>query len=186
MASPVAGDLGLQEQAEGKTPARRSVALLSGGCFWGMEEILRTVPGVLETEVGYAGGDTLSPDYEQVRTGTTGHAEAVKVVFDPGTLSYESLLRDWFFRMHDPTTEGRQGNDIGSQYRSSIFYYDEAQKAVALRVKGEVDKRGKWGAPLVTQISPAGSFTPAEAYHQDYLQKNPGGYTCHYLREDVY
>lgn len=158
-------------------------AVLAGGCFWGMEEILRKVPGVLETEVGYAGGATERPTYEQVRTGRTGHAESIRVVFDPSVLSYEELLETWFFKMHDPTTVDRQGNDRGSQYRSAIFTTSDAQRETAERVKAKVDASGFWKKPIVTEIAPAGPFTSAESYHQDYLQKNPGGYTCHFMRD---
>lgn len=157
--------------------------VLAGGCFWGMEDLLRAIPGVIETEVGYIGGSTPSPVYEQVHTGTTGHAEAVRVVFDPKQLAFADLLESWFFRLHDPTTPNRQGNDVGSQYRSAIFTTTEAQRKVAEEVKARVDKSGKWKRPIVTEIVPAGTFTPAEGYHQDYLQKHPGGYTCHYLRD---
>jgi peptide methionine sulfoxide reductase msrA/msrB len=164
-------------------PHSREVAILAGGCFWGMEELLRQIPGVLETEVGYSGGVTRDPDYDSVHGGTTGHAEAVRVVFDPARLSYADLLEKWFFRMHDPTTKNRQGNDVGTQYRSAIFYTSEAQRRVAEEVKARMNESGKWGAPLTTEIAASGSFTRAEGYHQDYLQKNPGGYTCHYLRD---
>ncbi|HTJ80467.1 MAG TPA: peptide-methionine (S)-S-oxide reductase MsrA, partial [Polyangiaceae bacterium] len=158
-------------------------AILAGGCFWGMEEILRQVPGVLETEVGYEGGSTPSPTYEQVKRGNTGHAEALRVVFDPKKLSYEDLLEKWFFKMHDPTTKDRQGNDVGTQYRSAIFVTSPEQRKIAEAVKKRVDASGKWGAPVVTQITEAGPFTPAEDYHQDYLQKHPHGYTCHFMRD---
>ncbi len=163
-------------------PGSKAVATLSGGCFWGVQELIRKLPGVLESTVGYTGGTTENPDYEQVHTGTTGHAEAVQIVFDPKVLSYENLLR-YFFRLHDPTTLDRQGNDRGTQYRSAIFYHNEEQRRIAERVKAEVDRSGKWPAKVVTQIVPAGPFYPAEDYHQDYLQKHPGGYTCHYLRD---
>jgi peptide methionine sulfoxide reductase msrA/msrB len=161
----------------------KNVAILAGGCFWGMEEILRGVPGVLDTKVGYAGGTSERPTYEEVKTGRTGHAEAVRVVFDPARLSYEELLEKWFFRMHDPTTVDRQGNDRGTQYRSAIFVTSAEQRKIAEAVKRRVADSGKWRAPIVTEIVQAGAFTPAEDYHQDYLQKNPGGYTCHYLRD---
>ena len=165
-----------------KVAADRETAILAGGCFWGMEDIIRKIPGVIETEVGYTGGTLDAPAYEHVKTGRTGHAESIKVVFDPKKLSYEALLA-WFFRMHDPTTLNRQGNDVGSQYRSAIFYTSEAQKKTAERVKAETDKAGKWKKPIVTQIVPAAQFYPAEGYHQDYLVKNPGGYTCHFVRD---
>jgi peptide methionine sulfoxide reductase msrA/msrB len=163
--------------------AQREIALLAGGCFWGMEEILRQVPGVLEVDVGYAGGTTAHPTYEDLKTGRTGHAESVRVVFDPTKISYAEILETWFFRMHDPTTPNRQGNDVGSQYRSAIFYSTEEQKKVAEEVKAKIDKSGNWKKPVVTEIVPAGPFTPAEDYHQDYLQKHPGGYTCHWVRD---
>ena len=158
------------------------VATLAGGCFWGMEDILRKIPGVVDTDVGYAGGSTDDPDYAAVHTGRTGYAESVRIVFDPRTLSYEELL-GYFFRMHDPTTMNRQGNDMGSQYRSAIFYHSEHQREIAERVKAEVDRSGHWKNPIVTEIVPAGPFYMAEEYHQDYLVKHPGGYTCHYLRD---
>ncbi len=158
-------------------------ALLAGGCFWGMEDILRKIPGVIQTDVGYTGGATRKPTYNDVSSGDTGHAESVRVVFDPKVLSYETLLERWFFRMHDPTTPNRQGNDVGTQYRSAIFVLSDEQRKVAEAVKARVNASGKWPRPVVTQIVAAGEFTPAEDYHQDYLVKNPGGYTCHYLRE---
>jgi peptide methionine sulfoxide reductase msrA/msrB len=167
--------------ADGKT-APREVATFAGGCFWGMEDILRKIPGVLETRVGYTGGTLAHPTYADVTTGETGHAESVEVVFDPTKISYEDLLH-YFFRMHDPTTSNRQGNDVGTQYRSAIFYHDEAQRQAAERVKAEVERSGKWKRPIVTAIVPASTFWVAEDYHQKYLQQHPGGYTCHYLRD---
>lgn len=166
--------------------AGSEVALLAGGCFWGMEDILREVPGVLETDVGYTGGKLESPTYDDVKRGTTGHAESVRVVFDPKKISYAELLEQWFFRMHDPTTEDRQGNDVGTQYRSAIFYTTEEQKRVAHRIKERVETSGQWNDPVVTEIVEAGEFTVAEGHHQDYLEKNPGGYTCHYMRDPVH
>jgi len=163
--------------------ATLETAILAGGCFWGMEEILRSIPGVLETEVGYTGGPTPNPTYEDVHTGRTGHAESVRIVFDPSKLSYADLLEHWFFRMHDPTTKNRQGNDVGSQYRSAIFVTSENQRKIATSIKEKVDASGKWHAPITTQIVDAGTFTPAEDYHQKYLEKHPGGYTCHFLRD---
>jgi peptide methionine sulfoxide reductase msrA/msrB len=163
--------------------ATLETAILAGGCFWGMEEILRAVPGVLETEVGYTGGSTPNPKYEDVKTGRTGHAEAIRVVFDPKLLSYAELLERWFFRMHDPTTPDRQGNDRGSQYRSAIFVTSEEQRATAERVLRAVEASNRWPRTLVTEIVKAGPFTRAEGYHQRYLEQNPGGYTCHYLRD---
>jgi len=156
-------------------------AILAGGCFWGMQEILRQIPGVIKTTVGYTGGTVPNPTYELVCSHTTGHAEAVQIVFDPAKLSYEQLL-GFFFRMHDPTTRDQQENDIGAQYRSAIFYTSDEQRQTAERVKAQVDHSGKWPRPVVTEITRATIFYPAEEYHQDYLQKHPGGYNCHYLR----
>jgi len=164
-----------------QAPAHET-AILAGGCFWGMEEIIRKIPGVIKTTVGYAGGTTADPTYEEVCTGRTGHAEAIQVVFDPARLSYEALL-DYFFRMHDPTTLNRQHNDVGTQYRSAIFYASEGQKKAAERVKTQWDKSGKFNRPITTEIAPATKFYPAEEYHQKYLVKHPGGYTCHVLRD---
>lgn len=158
-------------------------AVLAGGCFWGMEDLLRQIPGVLETEVGYTGGRTRDPRYEHVKTGETGHAESVRVVFDPKRISYADLLEKWFFHMHDPTTPNRQGNDVGTQYRSAIFVTSPEQRRVAEEVKTRVGRSGKWKRPVVTEIVEAGPFTSAEDYHQKYLVKNPGGYTCHFMRE---
>jgi peptide methionine sulfoxide reductase msrA/msrB len=163
-------------------PVRREEAVLAGGCFWGMEDLIREIPGVIETEVGYTGGTTSNATYEQVKSGRTGHAESVRVVFDPARLSYEDLL-GWFFRMHDPTTANQQGNDVGTQYRSAIFYNSEAQRQTADAVKARVDASGKWTRPIVTAIVPASDWWPAESYHQNYLEVNPGGYTCHFLRD---
>jgi len=160
-------------------------AVLAGGCFWGMEEILREIDGVLATEVGYTGGGVANPGYSDVKTGNSGHAETVRLLFDPSKLSYADLLEKWFFRMHDPTTKNRQGNDVGSQYRSSIFTTSATQRSVAKAVIKRVDAGGKWGAPIGTVVVDAGAFTRAEDYHQKYLVKNPGGYTCHYLRESI-
>jgi len=161
---------------------KTETAILAGGCFWGMQEILRQIPGVIKTTVGYTGGTVPNPTYEMVCSHTTGHAESVEIVFDPSKLSYEQLL-GFFFRMHDPTTRDWQENDVGSQYRSAIFYTNDDQKQIAQRVKMEVDKSGKWKRPIVTEITKASTFYPAEDYHQDYLQKNPNGYNCHYLRD---
>jgi len=168
--------------AAAKGSSNRAEAILAGGCFWGMQEILRGIPGVIETEAGYSGGTTTDPTYEEVHSGSTGHAEAVRIVFDPQRLPYEELL-GYFFRMHDPTTPNRQGNDVGTSYRSAIFYEDEAQRQTAEAVKARVDASGKWKRPIVTEIVPASKFWSAEGYHQDYLQKHPDGYTCHYLRD---
>jgi len=164
-----------------KAPTHET-AILAGGCFWGMEEIIRKIPGVIKTTVGYSGGTTADPTYEDVCTGTTGHAESIEVQFDSSRLSYETLL-DYFFRMHDPTTLNRQHNDVGTQYRSAIFYTSEAQKKTAESVKASWDKSGKFNRPITTEITVAGKFYSAEEYHQNYLVKHPGGYTCHVLRD---
>jgi methionine-S-sulfoxide reductase len=156
-------------------------ALFAGGCFWGMQEIIRKLPGVKKTQVGYTGGQTSSPSYKEVSSGKTGHAESVQLIFDPNVISYEQLL-DFYFRMHDPTTLNQQGNDKGTQYRSAIFYYGQKQANSARSVRAKIDARGKWKKPVVTDIAPALAFWRAETEHQDYLQKNPNGYTCHYLR----
>jgi peptide methionine sulfoxide reductase msrA/msrB len=165
-----------------ETGPRKETALLAGGCFWGMQEILRKIPGVLETTVGYTGGTVASPGYEQVCSGRTGHAEAIRVVFDPSKLPYGELL-DLFFRMHDPTTLNRQHNDVGTQYRSAIFTTSEAQKRVAEEVKKRMGSSGRFQKPIVTEITTATEFYPAEAEHQEYLVRNPGGYNCHILRD---
>jgi len=161
---------------------RRETALLAGGCFWGVEELIRKLPGVVDTEVGYTGGTTDDATYEDVHTGRTGHAEAVKIVFDPERISYEDILL-FFFRMHDPTTKNRQGNDVGTQYRSAIFTLSDQQRETAEKVRKLVDESGRWKRPVTTEIVAAGKFWPAEDYHQDYLEKHPGGYTCHYVRD---
>ncbi|KYG63016.1 peptide-methionine (S)-S-oxide reductase [Bdellovibrio bacteriovorus] len=162
--------------------ATTEISYLAGGCFWGMEDLIRKLPGVVETEVGYMGGDTKNATYNIVKTGTTNHAETVKVVFDPKKLKYEDLLL-FFFKIHDPTTLNRQGNDIGTQYRSAIFYTSETQREDAERIKVRVEKSAAWGQSLATQIVKAGEFWKAEEYHQDYLEKNPAGYTCHFERK---
>jgi len=169
--------------ASGSCETTLETAVLAGGCFWGMEELLRDIPGVIETEVGYAGAKASAVTYEQVSTGTTGAAESVRIVFDPSQLSYADLLERWFFRMHDPTTRDRQGNDVGSQYRSAIFAATDEQRHTAAEVIAKLDASHKWPAKVVTSIEPAGNFTPAEAYHQDYLKEHPDGYTCHFLRD---
>jgi methionine-S-sulfoxide reductase len=162
--------------------SRQEVATLAGGCFWGVEELIRKMPGVIDTTVGYTGGTLANPKYEDVKTGRTGHAETVEIVFDPDRITYDEILR-FFFRFHDPTTKNRQGNDIGTQYRSAIFYHDDAQRETAQRVIKDVDDSGKWPRPLVTEVVPAAKFWPAEDYHQDYLQRLPWGYNCHYVRD---
>ncbi len=161
---------------------KTEVVILGGGCFWGVQDLIRKLPGVVRSEVGYSGGKIPNPRYVDVKTGTTGHAEVVKIEFDPSKVTLEKIL-EYFFRLHDPTTLNRQGNDVGTQYRSVIFYANEAQKLTAEAVKKRVQESGKWRNPIVTEIAPQGTFTSAEDYHQDYLVKNPGGYTCHYLRD---
>ena len=158
------------------------IATLAGGCFWCLEAVYDQLKGVTDVVSGYAGGHVPNPDYRTVCTGTTGHAEVVQITFDPDVISFKDLL-NVFFTIHDPTTLNRQGADVGTQYRSAIFYHDEAQRRIAEQVKAEIDKSGKWRGKVVTQIVPAGAFHLAEGYHQDYLQKHPDGYTCHYLRE---
>jgi peptide-methionine (S)-S-oxide reductase len=156
---------------------RTQTAYLAGGCFWGMEELVRMIPGVLETEVGYTGGDVQNATYER----HNGHAEALKVVFDPDQLTYRHLLFE-FFRMHNPTTKNRQGNDIGTSYRSAIFYLDETQRHTAEEVIESVEASGEWQVKVVTEVVPFKEFYRAEEYHQKYLVNNRGGYTCHYRR----
>jgi peptide methionine sulfoxide reductase msrA/msrB len=160
----------------------KETVILAGGCFWGMEDLIRKIPGVLSTEVGYSGGSVKNPTYSDVKTGNSGHAEAVKVDFDKTKVSYEILL-DYYFRMHDPTTLNKQGNDRGTQYRSAIFYTSDNQKKIAEEVIKKTNKSGFWKEPVVTQVIAFKEFTKAEDYHQDYLVKNPGGYTCHWLRK---
>lgn len=160
------------------TGKNEEVAILAGGCFWGMQDLLRKQPGVISTEAGYTGGPTMHATYER----HDGDAEAVLIRFDSTKTSYEAILR-FFFRIHDPTTINRQGNDIGLSYRSAIFYLNDKQKQAALKVKEEVGKSGKWKNPIVTEIAPASSWWKAEEYHQDYLQKHPDGYTCHWIRD---
>ena len=160
---------------------KQQTAYLAGGCFWGMEDLMRDIPGVLETEVGYTGGDTPNATYDTVKTGRSGHAESLKIVFDSKRLSYRHLLFE-FFRMHNPTTLDRQGNDTGSQYRSAIFYLDEEQRRTAWEVIRTVDASGDWNARVVTEVVPFKEFYRAEEYHQKYLVKHPHGYTCHYVR----
>ena len=157
------------------------IATLAGGCFWGVEELFRKMPGVQSTRVGYTGGTTSNPRYEDVKTGSTGHAEAIEITFDPKEVSYEKILK-YFFQLHDPTTENRQGNDRGSQYRSAIFFHNDTQRNLAKKVIRQVDESGAWGKKVVTQVLPAGPFYTAEDFHQKFLENNPGGYTCHWVR----
>lgn len=177
-------DVGAKPAAlkKGTAMAATEVSYLAGGCFWGMEDLIRKIPGVTDVEVGYMGGDTKNATYNIVKTGTTNHAETVKITFDPKKLSFEDLLVH-FFKIHDPTTTNQQGNDIGTQYRSAIFYTSNDQKDTAERMILRVDKSGAWKKPVVTQVVKASEFWKAEDFHQDYLVKNPGGYTCHYERK---
>ncbi len=156
-------------------------AILAGGCFWGMQELFRRLPGVVSTRVGYAGGTSPNPTYNDVKTGTTGHAEALEVVYDPERTDFAELL-ELFFQIHDPTTSNRQGNDIGSQYRSVIFVADDEEARIARDTIAAVDRSGLWPGPVVTEVVALAPFTEAEPEHQDYLQRYPHGYTCHFPR----
>ena len=158
---------------------QKEIAILAGGCFWGMQELLRKLPGVLSSRVGYTGGDVPNATYRNHGT----HAEAVEVVFDPSKISYRDILL-YFFKIHDPTTVDRQGNDRGSSYRSEIFYTSLAQKETALEVIKDINNSGIWPGEVVTKVTQASDFWEAEEYHQDYLQKNPNGYTCHFERDE--
>ena len=154
-------------------------AILAGGYFWGVQDLLRRYPGVLATRVGYSGGDVANATYRNHGT----HAEAIEIIFDPKVISYRKIL-EFFFQIHDPSTENRQGNDRGTSYRSAIFYTSEAQKRVAEDTIRDVDASGLWPGKVVTEVAPAGPFWEAEPEHQDYLQRLPHGYTCHYIRPD--
>ena len=156
--------------------------ILAAGCFWGVEELLRNYTGVIKTQVGYCGGNKDEADYNHVKTGKTEHAEAIYIEFDSEKISYKKLIQA-FFKLHDPTTKNQQGNDVGRQYRSAIFYFSDTQKITAEEVKREIQNSGKWAKPIVTEIVLAEPFYNAEDYHQDYLQKNPNGYTCHFWRD---
>ena len=154
-------------------------AVLAGGCFWGMQDLIRKMPGVLKTRVGYTGGDVPNATYRHHGT----HAEGIKIIFDPTKISYRRLL-EFFFQIHDPTTLNRQGNDRGLSYRSGIYYLDAAQKLVAEQTIADVEASGVWPGPVVTELAAAGDFWEAEPEHQDYLEQRPNGYTCHYVRPD--
>ena len=167
-----------KESPKAAAPKTETVEF-AGGCFWGMQHILRKIPGVISTDVGYAGGQVRNATYRDHE----GHAEAVRVEYDPKKLPFEQLLR-WYFRMHDPTTKDRQGNDRGSSYRSAIFYHTDAQRKTAEAFIERLNKKGKWGAPIVTEVKKADQYWKAEEDHQDYLQKRPEGYTCHFLRPE--
>jgi len=157
--------------------AKTERAVLAGGCFWGMQDLIRRLPGVVSTRVGYTGGDVPNATYRNHGT----HAEGIEITFDPEKISYRQVL-EVFFQIHDPTTVNRQGNDIGLSYRSAIYYVDEAQKAVALETIADVDASGLWPGRVVTEVEPVGDFWQAEEEHQDYLVKHPNGYTCHFPR----
>ena len=156
-----------------------SRAILAGGCFWGMQDLIRRQPGVIATRVGYSGGDVPNATYRNHGS----HAEAIEIEFDPAKVSYRKIL-EFFFQIHDPTTLNRQGNDRGESYRSAIFYLDDEQKAVAEDTIADVNASGLWPDKVVTEVSPAGPFWEAEPEHQDYLEKYPNGYTCHFIRPD--
>lgn len=162
--------------------AKTETATLAAGCFWGVEEFYRKIPGVVETRVGYAGGKTPNPTYDAVSEGKTGYAEAVEIKFDSSKISYEQIL-EHFFKMHDPTTKDQQGNDVGTQYRSAIFTNGTQQKERAEKFRAKVETSKAWKKPLSTEITAAPKFYPAEEYHQKYLVKNPGGYDNHFVRE---
>ena len=152
-------------------------AVLAGGCFWGMQDLVRKLPGVISTRVGYSGGDVPNATYSNHGT----HAEALEIIFDPAKTNFRNLL-EFFFQIHDPSTKNRQGNDIGMSYRSAIFYTSEDQKRVALDTIKDVDASGLWPGKVVTEVAPVGPFWEAEPEHQDYLEKYPNGYTCHFAR----
>lgn len=154
-------------------------AILAGGCFWGMQDLLRRYPGIVSTRVGYSGGDVANATYRNHGT----HAEAIELVFDPAVISYRKIL-ELFFQIHDPTTKNRQGNDVGLSYRSAIFYTSEEQKKTAENTIADVDASGLWPGKAVTEVAPAGPFWEAEPEHQDYLERYPEGYTCHFIRPD--
>lgn len=152
-------------------------AILAGGCFWGMQDLIRKMPGVQHTRVGYSGGDVANATYRNHGS----HAEAIEIIYDPAVLSYRKIL-EFFFQIHDPTTPNRQGNDLGTSYRSAIFYLDEQQKATAVDTIADVNASGLWPGKVATELAPAGPFWEAEPEHQDYLERIPNGYTCHYVR----
>lgn len=161
-----------------------TTTVLAGGCFWGVEELFLQQTGIEHTRAGYCGGHLPNPTYHDVKTGTTGHAESIEVQFDPQMTSYQDIFR-FFFSIHDPTTPHQQGNDRGSQYRSVIFYQSEEEKNAAEQVLSEVQSQGFWKRPIITELIPLEKFYDAEDFHQKYLQKNPGGYTCHFQRYPV-
>jgi peptide-methionine (S)-S-oxide reductase len=156
---------------------RTERAILAGGCFWGMQQLIRRLPGVVSTRVGYSGGDVKNATYRNHGT----HAEAIEIIFDPDKTSFRNLL-EFFFQIHDPTTPNRQGNDVGTSYRSAIFYADDEQRRLAEDTIADVDASGLWPGRIVTEVVPAGDFWEAEPEHQDYLERYPSGYTCHFVR----
>lgn len=155
----------------------KETAILAGGCFWGMQDLVRKLPGVVSTRVGYSGGDVANATYRNHGT----HAEALEVVFDPARISYRELL-EFFFQIHDPSTPNRQGNDRGSSYRSGIYFTTPQQRQIAMETIADVDASGLWPGKVVTEVKPAGPFWQAEPEHQDYLERHPNGYTCHFPR----
>lgn len=165
--------------AGGIAMAETNKATFAAGCFWGVEEVFRKVPGVVDTQVGYTGGTTVNPTYKEVCSDATGHAEAIEITFDPAKVTYKKLVA-LFFKMHDPTQVNRQGPDFGTQYRSAIFYHSPEQRAVAEAAKAALSQSGKYKKPIATQILPVGSFYRAEEYHQHYFEKN-GGPACHFF-----
>lgn len=169
-------------QNKDQSQTKTDYIILAGGCFWGMEDLIKSQEGVIDTVVGYTGGDVPDANYEIVKTGSTGHAESVKITFDSGKTDLSRILH-FFFKIHDPTTKNRQGNDVGTQYRSTIFTRNDEQKKTAKKVIDEVTELKRFKNPIVTTLEPEEKFYTAEDYHQDYLTKNPGGYTCHFIRD---
>lgn len=159
----------------------KETAILAGGCFWGMQDLIRKRPGIISTRVGYTGGHTQNPTYPDICTGQTGHAEAIEITFNPAQTTYRAVL-EFFFQMHDSTTVNQQGNDIGTQYRSAIFTCNEEQKNVAQQLIKDIDNAAFLDGPVVTQVTESSTFYEAEENHQDYLEKHPNGYTCHFIR----
>lgn len=163
------------------TETKTKKAVIAGGCFWGLEDLIRDLPGIIATETGYSGGENENPTYQN----HPGHAEAVEVTYDPDVIDYKHIL-DFFFQIHNPTTLNQQGNDKGTSYRSAIFYADDTEKQIAQEMIEIVNESERWQSPVVSSLEPLTRFWPAEAEHQDYLEKNPGGYTCHAIYFDSY
>jgi peptide-methionine (S)-S-oxide reductase len=174
---PHAGIARSNEMGGAKMTKTTERAVLAGGCFWGMQDLIRRYPGVVSTRVGYAGGDVPNATYRNHGT----HAESIEIIFDPARMSYREIL-EFFFQIHDPTTRNRQGNDVGASYRSAIFYTSDEQKRIAEDTIADVDASGLWPGKVVTDVAPAGDFWEAEPEHQDYLERYPNGYTCHFVR----